>query len=103
MNAAIESERRTGVDLEIFVTEHAELKDGNQVVVDLALEFYLSPGRGLGYISVQQIRRHGCHQAREGAGWNCHATGRAVRIGHERLVWRTIRFRKRKAFVGQLG
>src|SRR6266850_735809 len=103
MDASVKREGRTRVDLEVFVTKHAELEDGQQIVVDLALKSDLDPRRRLGRGRVQQVRFYRRHQTCKWTVGNSHRARRAVGIDDQRLARGSVRFGKREAFSDQFG
>src|SRR6267378_7764372 len=98
MDASVKGEGRTRVNLEVFITKHAELENWHQIVVDLAPKSNLDSRRRLRRGRVQQIRFYRRHQTCKRTVENSHCARRAVGIDNQRLTCGSVRFGKREAF-----
>src|SRR5689334_13409187 len=97
MHATIERKRRSRVNFKIVITEHTELKDRDEIVINFSLQSDLCGRGGFTTRRIEDVRRYRGNQPGKGTIGNRDHAGGSIRILDDRLIWSAIRFREREA------
>src|SRR6266550_1674085 len=86
MYAAVDGHRGQWVQFNILIAEHAELENGDQIVVDLTLKVDLGPGGCLGGGRIQNVRCDTGNQAGKRPALDRHGAVGGIRVWNQCLI-----------------